>query len=142
MSELPDVLRLDNPESPDRTRLLGGILAEAVRALNYATLGDVPGLEFPADADALLGNLALAVMRLPQLLGQVVAWLQDQNAAGRVEVRHGEHRGDPIGAVAVTGVALMDACHAAGQLQAALDAARKVTATLGAPFSAGEDGNA
>jgi hypothetical protein len=34
MAGLPDIVRTGQPESPDRTRDLGNLLAETVRALN------------------------------------------------------------------------------------------------------------
>ena len=54
-------------DSPDGTLALARTAAEAVRSLNHATLGG-NGLEQPADAYAVLGELSLAASRLPQLL--------------------------------------------------------------------------
>ena len=39
----PSITDLNQPESPERTVDLGNLVADAIRALNYATLGDAPG---------------------------------------------------------------------------------------------------
>ena len=48
--------------------------------LNYATLGDAPGLEYPGDVYTLLGSLYIATGRLGQLLAQTAAFLRSQEA--------------------------------------------------------------
>lgn len=70
------------PHSPEYTGQVADMLAECVRVLNYATAGDAPGLTYPADAYALLGTLAAGTGRLPQLFGQVRAFLAEQAAGG------------------------------------------------------------
>jgi hypothetical protein len=50
--------------------------AEAVRALNHATLPGSGGLAFPADAYDVTGALSLLASRLPQALAQLLAFLQ------------------------------------------------------------------
>ena len=82
-------LNTDGPHGPDYTRDLGNALAETVRCLNYATLGDAPGLEDPADAYSLLGALYTATERLPQLVTQLVAFLAQQGGTGSVADDHG-----------------------------------------------------
>ena len=90
---LPDIVRLDQSESPDRTRDLGNLLAECVRALNYSTLGDAPGLEYAGDVYSLLGAVGTALERLPQLLRQSSAFVKAQAAAGTL----GDDKGrDPV----------------------------------------------
>jgi len=74
---------------------LGRAAAGAVRSLNHATLGG-EGLDWPADAYELIGELALAAAGLPQLLAQVGRWLAAALAAGRLGCDDGS---DPAGAV-------------------------------------------
>jgi hypothetical protein len=121
---------MDGPHTPETVRDAADLLAEGIRYLNRATAPGAGGLQYPSDVDSVLGDLALMASRLPQLLGQISAWLQDKSAAGPVAVSHGPFAGDPPGAVAAAGMVLMDACHAAGRLQMALDQARQVTATM------------
>lgn len=82
-------LNTDGPHSPDYTRQLGDALAETVRCLNYATLAEAPGLDYPADAYSLLGALCTAMGRMPQLLDQVGRFLRDQAATGALGDDHG-----------------------------------------------------
>jgi hypothetical protein len=65
------------------TLALARTAAGAVRSLNHATLGG-QGLAQPADAYELIGELALAVAGLPQLLAQVGRWLAAALAAGQL----------------------------------------------------------
>lgn len=58
--------------------------AEAIRTLSHLTLPGGDGLEFPADAYLILGDLKIMAQRLPQLLHQLSLWLGTQHAAGRV----------------------------------------------------------
>src|SRR5260370_8271410 len=62
--------------------------AEAVRSLNHATLGG-DGLDWPAGAYEVLGELSLTASRIPQLLGQVGRWLAAALAPGRLGCAHG-----------------------------------------------------
>lgn len=74
---MPDTdLNPDGPHSPDRTRGLGNVLAECVRVLNYATMRGEDGLKHPSDAHDLIAALYTATQRMPQLLGQMAAWLE------------------------------------------------------------------
>lgn len=57
--------------------------AQAVRDLNHATLSGT-GYEYPADVYDVVGALALLTTRLPQAIGQAMAWLEREHAAGRV----------------------------------------------------------
>ena len=70
-------------DSPQETLALARNAAGAVRSLNHATLGG-EGMEQPADAYGLLGELSLAAAGLPQLLAQVGRWLASALAAGRL----------------------------------------------------------
>jgi hypothetical protein len=56
--------------------------AEAIRALNYATLPGAGELMFPADAYETAGVLAVLAARLPQALAQLSAFLQEQVVSG------------------------------------------------------------
>jgi hypothetical protein len=57
--------------------------AEAVRALNHATLSG-SGYVWPGDVDDVIGELQTLAERLPQALGQAVRFLEDAHGAGRV----------------------------------------------------------
>jgi hypothetical protein len=70
-------------DSPEETLALARTAAAAVRSLNHSTLGG-EGMEQPADAYGLLGELSLAAAGLPQLLAQVGRWLASALAAGRL----------------------------------------------------------
>jgi len=120
-------LRTDGPHSPEYTREVGNLLAEAVRVLNYATLGDCPGLEYPGDAYTLLGALYTATQGLPQLLGQVASFVTAQAAAGKL--------GDTQGRSAVQVAGVNAACLAlasqlAGDLTGRLQAAQNAISGL------------
>ena len=82
-------------DSAQETLALARTAAGAVRSLNHATLGG-EGLDWPADAYELIGELALAAAGLPQLLAQVGRWLAAALAAGRLGCDDGA---DPAGAV-------------------------------------------
>ena len=71
---------------PVRPRDHAEAAAEAIRALNHATLrhGDPAGYQWPSDVDAVIGELQLIAERLPQALQQAREWLADQLVAGRV----------------------------------------------------------
>ncbi len=101
--------------------------AEAVRALNHATLPAACGLTGPADVYDVLGALAALAGRLPQALTQLQGFLDIECEAGRVAVVDGDFAGDPVAAVAtlahwfdVTGQAVETARHALEQSHATL----------------------
>lgn len=83
-------LRTDGPHSPEYTREVGNVLAEAVRVLNYASLGDAPGFEYPGDVYELLAALGTATQRMPQLFDQMTEFLRRQAATGRLGDASGE----------------------------------------------------
>jgi hypothetical protein len=103
---------------------LAGQAAEAVRALNHATLPGTGGLIFPADAYDVTGQLALLASRLPQALAQLLAFLQTEIAAGRVVIVSGDHAGDPATVLAAVTASLDQAVASARRLHQALDAAQ------------------
>jgi hypothetical protein len=98
--------------------------AEAIRALNHATRPGAGGLAYPADAYDITGSLGPAAARLPQALAQLVTFLQDQTAAGRVVIVAGPHAGDPAAAIAAATGCLDAAVAAARRLHQALNAAQ------------------
>ena len=73
--------------------------ADAIRALNYATLPHegAPGLEFPSDVYDVIGSLKNALQRMPQALQQCSLWLGEQHAAGKVG-HDSAHSGGDAGA--------------------------------------------
>jgi hypothetical protein len=120
-------LRPDGPHSPAYTREVGNLLAEAVRVLNYATLGDAPGLEYPGDAYALLGALCTTTQRMPQLFEQMIAFLRAQASTGRL----GESSGEDWNERTVLGMArLTDARVRVEQVTRALQSAQNAIAGL------------
>lgn len=124
----PIELRTGGPHSPEYTRQVAETIAEAVRVLNYAARPGSGGLESPQDVHDLLGALMTTAGRLPQLLGQLSAWLQNESAAGRLRV----DQGSSIEAVAEAGTWFMRANDAAAALGYALDQAHQITATMSA----------
>ena len=55
--------------------------AEAIRALNHVT---PEALDYPGDLYEVIASLKLMAQRLPQLFGQMSAWLEHEHAAGRI----------------------------------------------------------
>jgi hypothetical protein len=103
---------------------VAGEAAEAVRALNHATLPGSGGLAFPADAYDVTGQLALLASRLPQALAQLLTFLHAEVQAGRVVVVAGEHAGDSAAMLAAVTDSLDAAVVSARRLHDALDAAQ------------------
>jgi hypothetical protein len=117
-------------DSPDRTLALARTAAGAVRSLNHATLGG-DGLEQPADAYGLLGELSQAAAGLPQLLAQVGRWLAAALAAGRLGCDDGT---DPAAAVSGAWLFISGARSTAAALARDLDCAQQQLAAVhGAP---------
>ena len=115
----------DAPHSPERTRRIADTAAEAVRALNYATLPGQGGLTYPGDAYDLLAALGTLAERLPQLCQQVARWLTDEQRAGHlVEGAHGPCGGSDALAVAHTADALTRAAWSAVVLRGMLGRAQ------------------
>jgi hypothetical protein len=117
-------------DSPEQTVALARTAAGAVRSLNHATLGG-EGLAQPADAYAVLGELALAAAGLAQLLAQVGRWLAAALAAGRLGCDDGT---SPAAAVGGARLHLTDARASAAALAGDLDSARQqIAAVHGTP---------
>jgi hypothetical protein len=83
-------------DSPRETLALARAAAGALRSLNHATLG-ASGLDWPADAYELIGELSLAAAGLPQLLTQVARWLTSALEAGRLGCDNGADPGAAVG---------------------------------------------
>jgi len=82
--------RLNGPHSDEGTVEAARLAAEVARLLNYATGPHASaGLTEPATAYRILGDLAQAAYRLPQLCGQLGDYLTCQCAAGHLTDDHG-----------------------------------------------------
>ena len=103
---------------------------QSVRLLNHATHpgSDAPGLKYPSDLYAIFGSLASMSHMLPQLLEQSGVWLERN--VETVEVHGGSHSGDPVGAVAVIQVLLVDAKTAVQVLGERFDEVQNALARL------------
>ena len=119
--------RTDGPHSPELTAAAATRAAEMVRFLNYASAPGSGGLGSPADVYDLLGSITVAVERLPQLLGQLQAFLDAQLASGRI----GDDRGrDPVPLAWNAAAHLAGAQARAAEVTAELRAARNAIASL------------
>jgi hypothetical protein len=143
-TETPLVLTTDPAAfTPEYIKGVAAWAAEAIRTLNHATLDAAGGaFRFPADADAVLCELATLAQGLPQLCGQLATWLHCQQDAERIAVTYGPNAGDPQEAVTQATTWLGEAESAAGGLYEALNAARQITATMSAPYDPSEDPDA
>ena len=113
---------------------LAQITAEAIRALNHATFPHA-ALSEPGTVYRVLGELATAANRLPQLCSQLARWLAEENTAGRLADDH-----DLPGAMANVMARLdQNAPRYAALLGGALDDAQQATAGLYRPGEGGED---
>jgi hypothetical protein len=113
-------------DSPEQTLALARTAAGAVRSLNHATLGG-QGLAQPADAYAVLGELALAAAGLTQLLAQVGRWLAAALTAGRLGCDDGT---SPAAAVGGARLHLTGARASAAALARDLSQARQQLAAV------------
>ncbi|MEU3978413.1 hypothetical protein [Streptomyces bacillaris] len=76
---------------------LAGTAADAVRALNHATLGpDRPGWEYPADAYDVIGGLDQLVGFLPQALDQIARHIERLAADGHIRSTKGGDGSDEV----------------------------------------------
>ncbi len=131
-ARLPELA--DGPHDDDTTIALAEITAEALRALNHATL-PTAGLTEPATVYGVLGQLAAAAHRLPQLCDQLAGWLAAENTAGRLA----HTTGGLADAVEDTLGSLDRAARHATRLGEALDQAQQATAWLYRRGGGGED---
>jgi hypothetical protein len=113
--------------SPQNTRTVAERMAEDARYLNYASGPHRDtALQYPSDVHAVTGDLAMMASRLPQLLGQLAAWLQDQSAAGKISV----DQGSVIETVADASRWLQRANDGAAALSYGLDQAHQAMAAM------------
>jgi hypothetical protein len=127
MDDFPQITGFGQLTSDD-TITLARAAAEAIRGLNRATRHQ-PGLDQPSAAYDILGALALAAWRLPQLFTQITGYLGQALAAGRLGHDHGE---DPSFAVDTAALFLSGAAASAAALAGDLDAAQQQLAHLNA----------
>ena len=125
MDDFRQVIDLSQVTSDD-TLLLARAAAEAIRGLNWTT-NSPAGLDQPSVAYDIIGALALAASRLPQLITQIIRWLGQAASAGRFGHDFGE---DPATAVEATVIFLDDARLAAAALSGDLDAAQQQLALI------------
>jgi len=130
----PITLTADGPHSPEYTKQVGDLAAEAVRVLNYATRSDAGGLANPADAGDLLGALCETASRLPQLCSHIQKFLASRLAAGTVG---GDGGRDPARMVAGAVAQLRDAELIAADLASSLEYAQASISGLHAVESPG-----
>lgn len=74
-------LNPDGPHSPDRTAEVAALFDACSRFLVYATMRNA-GLQYPADVYRLLGEMYSATSRIPQMCGQITAFLSAQKDSG------------------------------------------------------------
>jgi hypothetical protein len=122
-------------DAPRETLALARAAAGAVRSLNHATLGG-QGLDHPADAYELIGELSQTAAGLPQLLAQVGRWLAAALTAGRLGCDDGT---DPAGAVSGAWLFLSDARASAAALARDLGHAQQQLATVNGGHAAQEE---
>jgi hypothetical protein len=100
--------------------------AEAVRALNHATLGG-GGYVWPSDVNAVVAELQLAAARMGQALEQAHCWLEQARATGAI----GHDQGSDITAArAEWGLRFTAAISVAERLAEELSALQEITAHL------------
>jgi hypothetical protein len=58
------ILNIDGPHSGDHSREVARAVAEGMRALNHATIGSAPGLDYASDVDSIMNSLHSAVVDL------------------------------------------------------------------------------
>lgn len=81
-----DDLRLnpDGPHSPGHTAEAGQLFDDCSRFLCYATMPGKRGLEYPGEVYRLVADLYTATGRFPQVCEQLGAFLEAQQATGRL----------------------------------------------------------
>jgi hypothetical protein len=121
-------LSTDAAPSPERTLQLAETFAQIARTLNHQTRHH-EALKFPHEADRLIREISTAAGRLPQLLGQVSAWVNTEYEEGRVRLADAA---DPEAARAVLSVSsrLDSASQYAGLLEQMLQRAASETSTM------------
>jgi hypothetical protein len=121
-------------DSP-RATALARQAAEALRSLNHATLGP-DGISQPGDAYDVLGDLSLAVSRIPQALAQLGRWLAAALAAGQLGSSNGT---DPSVAVSGAWMFISDARGSAAALAGNLSLAQQQLSAVSGSLAEPED---
>jgi hypothetical protein len=98
--------------------------AEAIRSMNHHVRPGAAQLDV-TDVYNLLAELALMMSRLPQLLGQLEALVDDLVDAGDVAIVDGPNTGDAAAVAAITGHWLAAASGAANELAHRVDQAQQ-----------------
>jgi hypothetical protein len=124
----------DGPHNDATIIALAEITAEAIRTLNHATLTPAR-LAGPTTVYGVLGQLAAAAHRLPQLCGQLAGWLAAENTTGLLA----HTTGSLPDAVEHALASLDHAARHATRLGEALDQAQQATTWLYRPGDGGED---
>ncbi len=125
MDDFRQMISLDDLTS-DATITLARTAAEAIRGLNWTTNCHA-GLDQPSVAYDVLGALSQAAGRLGQLLTQIIRYLDQALAAGKLGHDRGEDPALPAeGAV----IFLDDARRSAAALAGDLDAAQQQLALV------------
>ena len=121
-------LNPDGPHSPERTAELGDLFDQCSRVITYATMPGRGGLEYPADAYRLLGELYSGTGRLSQMCEQLEQFIRAQVASGRLYEARGRDVGDQVNKAAAR---LRQAAGAAQALTQLLRAVQVDIAGLG-----------
>jgi hypothetical protein len=120
--------RLDGPHAGEHTAAAAHLCAEAVRFLAYAAGPHSPeGLAWPSTVYEVTAGLSLAAHRMPQLFGQLAAWLDAEESAGHLAMDDGS---PARAAVAIARGRLEAAAALAGRLGAVLAGAQNVIGGL------------
>ena len=139
MSEIPPLtIDPDAPADPVYVLELAEALAEIARVLNRLTLHH-EALHYPSEADTLIQDVSATAGRLPQLLGQVSAWLSEEYAGGRIQMTGGEFP-QAVLAVMAAEARLGKAAEHAEALRQALESVASVTSCMAAAEDGDEDG--
>jgi hypothetical protein len=92
-------LNPDGPHSRRHTAEAAALFDACSRFLVYATMGGV-GLGYPSDAYRLLGEMYSAIGRLPQMCGQITAFLAAQKDSGHLYEANGAEVSERVAAAA------------------------------------------
>ncbi|MBW9210515.1 hypothetical protein KV100_12710 [Mumia sp. zg.B21] len=117
--------------TPAEATTAAGEAAEAIRSLNHHTRAGTVAFDVSEVYD-LLGELALMMSRLPQLLRQLEDVLDDLIEHDEIVIVDGVNRGDPVAVAAICGHWIASAAGAAHDLAHHIDAAHQ-TLTWAAP---------
>jgi hypothetical protein len=119
----------------DHTVAVAGAVADAIRALNYATLAENAddAVPYPATAYDVVGRLHAAAASTDQLIGQLADRLGriDEDYAAALYVSHGPHVGDSESAMNEAVRALARVRRVAEDYADALAAAHEALSPIG-----------